>query len=153
MSKPTIRYIMDEAFIVVTVISSLFGILGLLILDRNWFRRERFKFDMDLRKQEAALNFKKMRKDLGLDTKTPPFRNPQSSLPDIASGILPLLKNINPDQLGAIADILGGQGGAETEEGGGQFDGLLDFAAKNPDIIKSFLDGMKQKTTNSNELL
>jgi hypothetical protein len=142
---------MDEAFIVVTVISSLFGILGLLILDRNWFRRERFKFDMDLQKQTASLNFKKMRRDLGLDQKIPPFRNPQASVGDIAGGLLPLLKNINPDQLGAIADILGGQGESETEGGGGQFDGLLDFAAKNPDLIKGFLKGAGEKVTGSDE--
>jgi hypothetical protein len=138
---------MDEAFIVVSVITSLFGILGLLILDRNWFRRERFKFEQDTQKKEYALRFKKMARDMGLDTKvsTPPYRNPAASPIDNIAPLLGLAKNLNPDQLGAITDILtgGGGGGDEAPEGlPGGLDGLLEFAAKNPDIVKGFMEGL-----------
>jgi hypothetical protein len=139
---------MDEAFIYVTVISSLFGILGLLILDRNWFRRERFKFEMDTQKKEMSLRFKKMARDLGLDTKTPAFRGPASSPLDTAGGLLQIAKNLGPDQLGALAGILGGkQEEVEEEEEGLPMglDSLVDFATKNPDLVKGFLDGMKNK--------
>jgi hypothetical protein len=140
---------MDDAFIVVSVITSLFGILGLLILDRNWFRRERFKFEQDTQKKEYALRFKKMARDMGLDTKTPPYRNPAaSSLMDNAAPLLSLAKNMNPDQLAAIAEILGGGGGGggdEATEGlPGGLDGLLEFATKNPDLVKGFFDGLNK---------
>ena len=136
---------MDEAFIVVSVISGVFGILGLLILDRNWFRREHFKFEMGVEKQKADLNFKKMRKDLGLDVKGPAFQpTAPTSLLGNAAPLLELAKNLNPDQLGMIVDLLGGGGGREEEPEGlpGGIDGLLEFAAKNPDLVQGFLKGM-----------
>lgn len=147
---------MDEAFVVVSVISGIFGIIGLLILDRNWFRRERFKFNLDSDKKEQTLRFKKMARDLGLDVKTPPFRGPASTPMDTISGLLPLLKNINPDQLGAIADILGGQAPDEGGEEGplSGIEGLVDFATKNPDMVKGFMDGItKGKGQNESGLL
>jgi hypothetical protein len=138
---------MDDAFIVVSVITSLFGILGLLILDRNWFRRERFKFEQDTQKKEYALRFKKMARDMGLDSKvvTPPYRNPAASPLDNIAPLLGLAKNMNPDQLASIAEILGGGGGGgdEAPEGlPGGLDGLLEFATKNPDLVKGFLEGI-----------
>lgn len=137
---------MDEAFIVVTVISSLFGILGLLILDRNWFRRERFKHDMDYRKKEESLRFKKLARDLGLDTKSPAFRGAASSPMDMVSSFLPLLKNLDADKLGSIAGILGNQESEESEEEPfGGMKGLVDFAMKNPDLVKGFLSKMPGK--------
>jgi hypothetical protein len=144
---------MDEAFIIVSVITSLFGILGLLILDRNWFRRERFKFEQDTQKKEYALRFKKMARDMGLDTKvnTPPYRSPAASPMDNIAPLLGLAKNLNPEQLGAIAEVLGGTGGGggdEAPEGlPGGLDGLLEFATKNPDLVKGFLEGITKGKT------
>jgi hypothetical protein len=142
---------MDDAFIIVSIISGLFGIIGLMILDRNWFRRERFKFDQDTQKKEMTLRFKKMSRDLGLDTKLPPYQPSASNPSDVISGLLPLLKNINPDQLGAIADILGGQEAEGGGEGGGIEQGIIDFATKNPEMVKNFLEGLKNKSAGGNE--
>ena len=141
---------MDDAFIVVSVITSLFGILGLLILDRNWFRRERFKFEQDTQKKEYNLRFKKMARDMGLDTKTPPYRAPAaSSLMDTAAPLLSLAKNLKPGQLEGLLDVLGGGGGEEPPEEGGEIlpggiSGLLDFAEKNPQLVKGFIDGLNK---------
>jgi hypothetical protein len=135
---------MDEAFVIVSVISGIFGIIGLLILDRNWFRRERFKFEIDTKKKEYDLNFKKLKHELGLDMKSPPYRTPASSPLENLSPLLSLAKNLNPDQLGALADILGGQ---EAEGGGEDSSGissLVDFATKNPDLVKGFMDGISK---------
>lgn len=143
---------MDDAFIVVSVITSLFGILGLLILDRNWFRRERFKFEQDTQKKEYALRFKKMARDMGLDQKSPPYRSPAASPLDNISPLLGLAKNLKPEQLGAIADILGGgdDRGEDAPEGlPGGLDGLLEFATKNPDLVKGFMEGLSKGKTGS----
>ena len=135
---------MDEAFVVVSVISGIFGLIGLLLLDRNWFRRERFKFEQDTLKKQNTLQFKKMARDLGLDSKASPYRNsaPSSPLANIPA-LLEIAKSLNPDQLGTIADILTGAGGSEeAEDGLGGMEGLIDFATKNPDLVKGFLDGL-----------
>ncbi len=127
---------MEEGLIWASLIGGLFGILGLLILNFFWFRKETFKFNLDFKKKEADLNFKKMRKDLGLDSKSipPNFSPPAASPLDNIGPLLNIAKNLNPDQLSAIADILGGQ--PEESEGGG-IAGLLD----NP-LVKQFLSGM-----------
>ena len=135
---------MDEAFVVVSVISGIFGLIGLLLLDRNWFRRERFKFEQDTLKKQNTLQFKKMARDLGLDSKASPYRNsaPSSPLANIPA-LLEIAKSLNPDQLGTIADMLTGAGGSEEAEGDlGGMEGLIDFATKNPDVVKSFLSGL-----------
>lgn len=143
---------MDDAIVLSTIIGSVFSLIGLLILDRNWFRRERFKFDQDIQKKEQTLRYKKLARDLGLDSKMPPFQKPASTPTDLVGGLLPLLKNINPDQLGAIADILGGheeEGGGEG--GGGIEEGIIDFAKNNPEMVKNFLEGLGKKTAGGNE--
>ena len=146
---------MDEAFIVVSVISGIFGIIGLLMINRFWFVKERFKFDMDFRKKEADLNFKKMRRDLGLDSKPvvpPAFQNPSSPLENIAP-LLSLAKNLTPETIENLQGLLGGLGGGDTgggsDEGPGisGIDGLLEFANKNPEIVKGFMSGLQNKKT------
>jgi hypothetical protein len=143
---------MDEAFIVVSVISGIFGIIGLLMINRFWFVKERFKFDMDFRKKEADLNFKKMRRDLGLDSKPvvpPAFQSSSSPLENIAP-LLSLAKNLTPETIENLQGLLGGLGGGDTgggseEPGISGIDGLLDFANKNPEIVKGFMSGLQGK--------
>jgi hypothetical protein len=138
---------MDDAFIVVSVISGLFGIMGLLILDRNWFRRERFKFEQDTLKKQNSLQFKKMARELGLDAKSAPpnYRaSAPTSLLENAGPLLNLAKNLNPDQIAAVADILGGGTEAPESEGLGGIEGLIEFATKNPDLVQGFLGGLNK---------
>lgn len=59
---------MDEALIWVSIISGLFGIVGLELLTHNWFRKERFKIEAYNLKKQNDLQLKKMAKELGLDT-------------------------------------------------------------------------------------
>lgn len=152
---------MDEAFVVVSVISGIFGIIGLLILDRNWFRRERFKFNMDSDKKEQTLRFKKMARDLGLDVKTPPFRGtapgPLGPLSGIGS-LIELAKGLSPEVRGELIDrfLLGRstEESSEEETSPGLFEILKDFAVKNPDLVKGLLDGItKGKDSGESGLL
>jgi hypothetical protein len=144
---------MDEAFIVVSVISGIFGIIGLLMINRFWFIKERFKFDMDTRKKEADLNFKKMRRDLGLDSKPnvpPAFQTSSSSPLENIAPLLSLAKNLTPETIENLQGLLGGLSGGDTgggsEEGGiSGIDSLLDFANKNPEIVKGFMSGIQNK--------
>jgi len=134
---------MDEAFIWVSVISGIFGLLALELMSHNWFKKERFKFEVfNLRKQND-LQLKKMARDMGLQS-TPPHTKSTAAGSDNIGGLLELAKGLNPDQLGTIADIIQGRlGGGEGEgevipEG---LEGLVDFAIKNPDIVKGFISG------------
>ena len=153
---------MDEAFIFVSVISGVFGIVGLLILDRNWFRRENFKMQANFTKQEYSLRMKKMAKDLGLASSSQKSSsNIESSSPLQTIGSLaPLLKSLAPEQISDLVGVLTGKPapeGASDEEGPesplGGIDGLLEFATKNPQLVQGFLDGLSKKGEGGQDLI
>jgi hypothetical protein len=135
---------MDEAFIIVSIISGIFGILGLELISHNWFKKERFKFEVLSLKKRQDLELKKMARDMGLSS-TSSSHKTGTTAGDNVGGLLEIAKNLPPESLGAIADIIQGRlGGGEGE---GQLmpeglDGLLDFAMKNPDIVKGFTQGL-----------
>lgn len=130
---------MDEAFIYVAVISGLFTLAAISLMNVNWFKRERFKFETSNLKKQNDLQLKKMARDLGISKSLPPQPQPSGNV----GGLLDLAKGLSTDQLGAIADII--RGNEETEGGGGieGIDDLIAFATKNPEIVKSFLSGAK----------
>lgn len=149
-----LRFTMDEAFVYVSVISGIFGLIGLQLLTHNWFRKERFKVETYNLKRQNDLQLKKMAKDLGLSLgKSTPQNNINAPGPlDNIGNLLTLAKGLSPEQLQGIIGIVTGQGGGNIEtgdvieesEGGLEgVDGLVDFATKNPEIVKSFLGGLK----------
>ena len=150
---------MIEETLIIVLIPSIFTFLSILLLDRNWFRRERFKTDQSFIKKKNDLEFKKLARDLGLqNTKESPAPQEKTRGAGIAAAILPeLLKNMDPDTLANIAtNLIGtyaGGGGEEIEGGGGGLgDTLMDFVKENPDIVKGFLGGLKSGTqTNKND--
>ena len=123
--------------------------MGLLILDRNWFRRELFKFDIDTKKKTADLQFRKMRHDLGLDTaKGPSYRASSRSPMDTAGGLINLLKGLDVDKIQALAGIVGGGAAEAAEEAPEGLESLVQFALdpRNKDLVQGFLSGIKGKT-------
>jgi hypothetical protein len=143
---------MDEAFVLVSVISGIFGLIGLELISHNWFKKERFKFEVFNLKKQNDLQLKKMARDMGL-TSTPPHTK-STAVTDNIGGLLDLAKGLPPESLGAIADIIQGRLGGGEGDGGLMpegMDGLLDFAMKNPDIVKSFLGGMNKGQENTND--
>ena len=135
---------MDEAFIWVSIISGVFGLVGLELLSHNWFKKERFKFEVFNLKKQNDLQLKKMAKDMGLSS-TPPHKS--TAVGDNIGSLLEMAKGLSPDTLGSIADIIQGRlGGGEGEDGPVPegMEGLIDFAVKNPDIVKSFMGGLNK---------
>lgn len=130
---------MDESFVIVSVISGIFGILGLELLTHNWFRKERFKFETQSLKKRQDLELKKLARDMGIGTPS----LPRQAAGDNVGSLLEIAKGLQPDQLGAIADIIQGQVGSGEGMPEG-LDGLLEFAMKNPDLVKGFLGGVNK---------
>jgi len=141
---------MGTAVVIGSAISAVFGLLALELMSHNWFKKERFRFETFNLKKQNDLQLKKMARDMGLDSKSASSKTSHSA-GDNVGGLLELAKGLNPDQLGAIADIIQGRlGGGEGEgelmpEG---LDGLIEFATKNPDIVKGFLNGANKGKNN-----
>jgi len=141
------------AMIWCTVISSVFGLLFLELHSRNWFRKKGYENNLAFLKKAQDLQLKKLAKSLDLgtakNTPSPPPSN-AGAAPDTIGTLLGLAKNLNPEQLGAIADIIQGRlaGGDEVVPEG--IDGLMGFLEKNPDLVKGFLDGLNKGKEENN---
>lgn len=139
---------MDETLIVVAFITTIGGLIGIEILNHNWFRRERFKVNTNFEKKSNDLKIKQLAKELGLSSqKAPPEPPEKTGSQNIIGAVLPeLLKNMDPDTLANIAtNLIGSYGGSAEEEvgRGGISDTLMDFIESNPEIVKGFLGGLK----------
>lgn len=121
----------DTGLIAVALISQVGMIIGLLIWQNGWFRKERFKIYSKNTKDINKLNLDKLRKEMGLTGKTSKVTEETSKL-GMLTDLLPVLKKLEPEQVKALADAyLSG----EVEE----FDGIP------PEIIEIFLKGVKEQ--------
>jgi len=147
---------MDEVFIYVTVISSLFGILGLLIINFFWFKKQTFKVKLDFLKKKNDLEFKKLAKELGLPTgknqQTQTYATEEKSENPLSALIPEIVKNLDAEQIGALADRFLPSSDDGGGVGGFDIDTILKYAAENPEVAKAFLGGLTGgKKTQSNE--
>lgn len=132
-----------------TLISCLFGAIMLQLMTRNWFKKERFKIDALHVKKINDLEIKKKMRELGFSSSS---QSPPATQGTNIGSLLEIAKNLNPEQLGAISDIIqgriaGGEGEGELlPEGVG---GLLEFIDKNPDIVDHFTKGFLKKNEES----
>lgn len=145
---------MDESFIIVSIISGLFGLIGLQLLSHNWFKKERFKIETYNLKKQNDLQLRKMARDLGLDTKKAPqsanLTSVSSEKPDLLSAILPLAKTLDRDTVLNLVDkYLDNYD--ESEESGGGVGGVLENLINNPDVQQAFLGGLKGGTQKQEE--
>lgn len=137
----------NEVYIYVTVISSLFTLVGLVFYNHNKFKYADVKHQhsleyMTAKDQIDAKRFKRKQSAIQF-SETPKEKTALGTVGGIAS-LAPLLKNLDGDQIAGLADMFlgGGRGGGEDEEGGSSMDMLLDFAEKNPEVVKGLLEGI-----------
>lgn len=129
---------MEGELIAVSFISSIFMLVGIMLLNRNWFQKERFKLEKSNLQAQNRIQIKRMEKELGLT----PSRQPKEAP---TGNILDLIKNLDRDKIENILELLGG-GEGETE-GEAPTDTLIRMVNENPEIISKFLGGVKEKNT------
>jgi len=140
---------LDEAFIVVSVVSGIFGLIGIELLSHNWFKKERFKIQASNIKKQNDLQIKKMAKELGVNISRNASKAGAPPLGSISS-LVDIAKQLSPEQLGSIVSTF--TGGApeleleppEEEDTG--INHLIEFAKKNPELVKGFMSKMPQLT-------
>ena len=122
-------------------------LIGQIILmqmwQNGWFKKENFKIQKSLVMAENKLKMRKLEREMGLtpSKKIVPEESSTSTLGTISS-LLPLLKGLDPDQLGDLVDrFVGG----EREEGaptGDPLNMLVDYATRNPEMLEGLLKGL-----------
>ena len=127
---------MEGELIAVTFVSSIFGLMGIMMLQHNWFKRENFKFQKSNIMAENRLKLRKMEKELGLSG------NKGMSNTSAPSGnILDQLKGLDLDKIQGLLSLI--QKPSEEYE---TEDNPLGQILKNvpPEVIQGFLKGLNK---------
>lgn len=131
---------MEGELIIVTFVSSIFMLIAVERLNHNWFKKENFKLQRDFSKAKYRIDLKKMEKDLGFPSQKAGLTTQQTPMQEGSglniAGLLPLIKNLDPDQLQAILQGLTGEGGG----GGGALENIL--GSLPPELIEQFIAGI-----------
>jgi len=113
----------DAALIGMAVISTLGMLAGIQLMNHNWFKREKVKYQYQMKR--AKLKAK------GLTVK--------KGAPTGALGWIDTLKSLDPEILHTLIDQFGGE---IPEEEGDLTDILGNIIKSNPDLVKSFIEGL-----------
>jgi hypothetical protein len=118
------------------VVMSTFSIIGAVIIMHfsfiNWRKKKQIDYDFELKK----IKLRSRRK--------PAPKSKPLGIMDYVDK----LRGLNPDTINTILDFATGQ---QEEQPDGIEDSIINFAKSNPDIVKSFLDGLGsgKKTTDT----
>ena len=128
----------EGEIIIVTIISTVGGLIGLLLVQRFWDHKWDKNFEFEKFKiKERSKQYNKRQK-----IKNPEPKNPISTI----AKLLPVLTNLDPDQIKALADtFMGGETGEyEEEEGEDIISTILNNIPQ--ETIQGFIEGLGKKT-------
>jgi len=111
----------------VSIISGIFGLMGIQLLQQNWFKREDLKFKYDVKRA-------KLRK------KNIPVK--KTSSPTTASDWISLLRGINPEIAHSVIDGIQQSDEYMDEQGNPIAGAVQGFIKQNPDMVMNFLNGL-----------
>ena len=132
---------MEGELIFMAFVMLIGQIILLQMWNNQWFKKENFKMEKSNVMATNKLNLRKLEKEMGLSKSKDIIQKDSPGLMSTISDLAPLLKGLDADQIGALADKF--LGGGEVDAGGeGVSDLLMDFATKNPEMVKEFLGGL-----------
>jgi len=117
----------DWVLIAMGIMSGLFSLAGISLLQHNWYKKEKAKHSYWLKR----LRYQNK-------TKSPP---PAPS-PSGAMDWMQTLRNIPPDTLHSLVDTLGGDQPTDEE---GISDTIMQLVKENPELVQQFLGKMRDK--------
>lgn len=120
--------------IIVALISTAGFLIGLIYLDKSFYRRLQWKKNYE--ESMIKLKKKEARKDKKIAAEI------RTKAPAGAGDILTMIKNMDRDKL---SDIMGFLSGEEEELPSGIGGMIEEFISKNPELAMSFLQGFLNK--------
>jgi len=122
----------DLIFLAATIVGGIFGLIGLQLMQQNWFKREDLKYKFDVKR--AKLRAKKI-----------PVK--ATSTPSSPLDWLQTIKQLDPEMVHNLVDTISGSGNEIEQDpgGGGIGAGLMKFAESNPEMVQNFLAGLQKQ--------
>lgn len=124
-------------------------LIGQIILmqmwQNGWFKKENFKIQKSLVMAENKLKMRKLEKEMGLTPSKKIIPAEQPSTIETISGLLPLLKSLDPDKLGELVDHFIGEGdmGPESAAAGDPISMVMSYAKRNPEMVEGVIGFLK----------
>lgn len=130
------------------LITTFGTIIGLILWNqlslRGYFKREMFKTELQKTKKLNEIQLKKLARDSQIPYGKAPIPASSDGGGSILNSVIPkVLSNLSPEQTAAIAEKLIPEYIEDGESESGVSDILLKYAAENPEIIQSFIGGLK----------
>jgi hypothetical protein len=117
----------EGELVIVSIISGIFMIITVSLMQRFWIQKWRMNFDFEKYKEKGRNKRAKMKNPA-----------PKTAVGN-AAALLPVLRDLDPDQLKTLANMFLGE---EIEEEGGD---LIDLLKKiPPDLIQGALEGLRK---------
>jgi hypothetical protein len=124
-------------------------LIGQIILmqmwQNGWFKKENFKIQKSLVMAENKLKMRKLEREMGLQPSKKIVQEEKTGgTMDMISSLLPLLKDLDPDQLGELVEHFIGDGErAEAGAAGDPISMLMGYAKRNPEMVEGVVGFLK----------
>ena len=133
---------MDSTLIAVAIISGVFGIISIQLIQYNYFKKKRFDFKISQAKKLDTIKLQQVRKEMGIS------KNAKITeyVPE-ESGVIDMIKNIDMDKIKGALSMLQGDDDEEPPALGG----IAGFIEENPELVNNILSGLKDSKHKDNE--
>jgi len=124
----------EFVLLAISIISGIFGLIGLQLMQQNWYKREDLKYKFDVKR--ARLRKRNL-----------PVKS--TSTPTSPMDWIEAIKKLDPEMVHSFIDTINPSNAidGEYEEGEqGLIEKGLQVARDNPELAQNFLKGLKQKT-------
>lgn len=120
------------------------------LMQHNWFKRKNWELQAGFAKKKYAIDLKKIEKQLGFNTQKGGVNvhKNQSEALNIGNlaGFLPLLKNLDGEQLQNLIEVISGN--VDTEPSGA-IEQII--SSLPPELIQSFIQGISKGAAEKKE--
>jgi len=135
--------------IIVALISTAGFLTGLVYLDKSFYRRLQWRKDYEMEMLKLKQKLSTKNKKLANQLKT---TAPKGTIRGVMDWIN-ILKDLNPEAISALINLMPSSELEEIEEEGSDLVSIIaSYADKNPDIVKSFIDGISSKSVKDPEM-
>jgi len=144
----------DTGLIVMSLISLAGMVLIFTLNNSTWFKKENFKIQKKVLMDENRIKMKRLERELGLKNAAPvEYTEPRNTL-DVAGDILPILKNLDGEQIKGLAGIfLGNDDERDYDAPEPDLTSMLvDYATKNPEVVQGLLNGITKPKTEAKDI-
>ena len=134
MQNIEVEFMNEFVFLAIAVISGIFGLISIQMLQQNWYKREDLKYKFDVKRARMR------RKNIPIK---------QTSTPTSPTDWIDTIKKLNPDILHGLIDSVTDNKSVEGdfEESEGIEGTIMNIARNNPELVQNFLNGLQQGKT------